>query len=400
MDKKSKWSHEFLKSLTFVFSHKHTVDSFSQEQRKEIKKALAQRNGRLIMAISFIVFVHQVFCVVSDIVTGFYQQYAPASSFNMAAEALLIFTTLLSFITVNIFLHNKNYKGIEIYQWIFNFLMLTGFLLYIHSDFARGVTSTSVFFIALIFGFGAIYTLAQTWTFFAFYFLAVLFMDIFVPPLEGVVPLDNLQSLLVLAITPFAALFSASSYWKTARTEYDLKEANLMLEKVSNTDWLTNLPNRRSLYSYVEQNIGGWKKEKRFIAVAVADIDDFKAYNDTFTHIKGDECLVQVAKCFFDFCSRNGGISARTGGEEFCFICININDKAFVEKKMQELLDEVKALKLPSGKGAAHEGLTVSVGVSISTAEKNYSFESHYTKADNNLYEAKRKGKDTFVVSG
>lgn len=400
MDKKGKSPNEFLKSLTYVFSHKHTADSFSQEQTREIKNTLSQRNGRIITSISLIVFVHQVFCVISDMVTGFYQKFAPASFFNMAAEALMIFTTLLSFLAVNIFLHKKNFRGIEVYQWIFNFLMLIGFLLYICSDFMRGVTSTSVFFVALIFGFGTIYTIAQIWTFFALYFFAVLFMDIFVPTLEGVVPIDNLQSMLVLAITPFAALFSASSFWKSARTEYDLKEANLLLEKVSNTDWLTDLPNRRSLYSYVEQNIDNWKKEGRYIAVAVADIDDFKAYNDTFTHIKGDECLVQVAKCFNNFCKRNGGISARTGGEEFCFICININDKDFVEKKMQELLDEIKTLNLPSGKGAAHSGLTVSIGVSISKADKNYSFEGHYTKADNNLYEAKSKGKNTFEVSG
>ncbi len=390
---------EFFKSISYIFSHKKIKNSFTEEQSREIKEALSLRNGKLIIAISLIVLVHQIFCVASDIATDFYGRFSQVSRFNIAAEALLIFTSLSSAITVHFLLQAKKFKAVEIYQWAFNFLILTGFLLYVYSDFARGVTSTSSFYIALLFGFGAIYTLKQTWGFFAYYFTAAVLMDLFVPPIDGALPLDNLQSLLLLLITPIASLFYTSSYYKNMRTEYDLKEANLMLEKVSNTDWLTDLPNRRSLYKYVADNAPLWKKEGKYIAVAIADVDDFKAYNDTFTHVKGDECLIEITNCLAAFCKKNGGFASRTGGEEFCFVCVNIKDKSLAEQKMAELAEEIKKLNLPSGKGATHPRITISMGISISKVSKNYSFENHYTTADNNLYAAKEKGKNTFVVT-
>ena len=100
----------------------------------------------------------------------------------------------------------------------------------------------------------------------------------------------------------------------------DQKKLEATLKQLSTLDGLTGIPNRRHFDEFVERE---WKRacrERVPFSFLMADIDFFKAYNDTYGHLLGDACLKQVAKTLKDSLRRPGDLVARYGGEEFSII--------------------------------------------------------------------------------
>lgn len=101
-----------------------------------------------------------------------------------------------------------------------------------------------------------------------------------------------------------------------------LEEANIKLQKLSITDGLTNLRNRRSFQDELMQSIRIVKRYKQPVSVLLLDIDNFKNYNDTYGHLKGDQALIKVAQ-LLSINVRDCDIVYRFGGEEFAIILPN-----------------------------------------------------------------------------
>lgn len=106
----------------------------------------------------------------------------------------------------------------------------------------------------------------------------------------------------------------------------DVTIVNLQLENIrsrryfqnqSTTDELTGLPNRRAFDRYVSRPFRLQRERRRDFAVVMVDIDDFKAYNDTYGHIEGDECLRRVSAALERVARVHDVFLARFGGEEF-----------------------------------------------------------------------------------
>lgn len=175
----------------------------------------------------------------------------------------------------------------------------------------------------------------------------------------------------------------------------ELSEANQELERLSLTDSLTNLPNRRKL-DYMGQNF--WSQAQRNgqnIMLFMMDIDLFKAYNDTYGHQSGDEVLAKVACILNEYARRPADLVARYGGEEFAMIMSNATIE-HAQKTANLILKRMKDEKITHS-GSPLGYLTISIGISICKPGSNNKLEDLYKQADKALYEAKETGRNRAV---
>jgi diguanylate cyclase (GGDEF)-like protein/PAS domain S-box-containing protein len=155
------------------------------------------------------------------------------------------------------------------------------------------------------------------------------------------------------------------------------------VEAMSRTDPLTGLPNRRSWEEEVGQAIARAQRNGQALALAMADLDHFKLFNDSRGHQAGDVLLVDVAASWRR-ALRATDFLARYGGEEFALLLPDCPpDEAL------RLLDRLRA--------ATPDGQTCSVG--IAHWDRFESAEALLARADAALYEAKRVGRDRVVIS-
>jgi diguanylate cyclase (GGDEF)-like protein/PAS domain S-box-containing protein len=178
--------------------------------------------------------------------------------------------------------------------------------------------------------------------------------------------------------------------------QYRLEET---LRTLSTTDGLTGLANRRSFDESIESE---WRRAQRIgysLAIIMADIDDFKRFNDTYGHLEGDECLKKVALVFKTAVRRAGDLAARFGGEEFVLLLpmTRVNEAGQIA---EEIRLRIEALKMIPKSGAASVRVTISMGVSAAAPKQEVSAEGLLTMADQALYQAKREGKNRVVIAG
>lgn len=177
-----------------------------------------------------------------------------------------------------------------------------------------------------------------------------------------------------------------------ARTA-ELKAANQSLEALSRHDALTGLPNRRYFDELKEIEFRRALRHGTPLAVLMCDVDFFKVYNDTYGHIKGDECLQQIAETLRGVFGRSGELTARVGGEEFVVVLPNLD-----ARQAYDAAQRVRAHL--AERGLPHNGSTVSpfVTLSIGVAELDPSTMDHFDlllqRADQALYRAKHQGRN------
>ena len=168
----------------------------------------------------------------------------------------------------------------------------------------------------------------------------------------------------------------------------ELREKNAQLERLSLTDPLTGLYNRRQLMATLESEVRRSARSSQKFAVMMMDVDHFKTYNDAFGHQAGDEALVKVAAVLRSVV-REVDCAARYGGEEFLVLLPDTGIAAAVE-----VADRIRArLALENFTGGA---ITLSVGVAEFPAHAA-GLDSLIASADAALYHAKREGRDRIV---
>lgn len=175
--------------------------------------------------------------------------------------------------------------------------------------------------------------------------------------------------------------------------EEKLKKAYRLLENLSNLDGLTHIPNRRH---YNEVLKSEWSKslfEKKKISLLMIDIDHFKAYNDTYEHLEGDRCLIQVANTLKSSIDSYGGLIARYGGEEFSVILSN-TDEQDVALLAEKLRQKIEDLKIPHSGSKVSPYVTISVGCSTMTPTEGLTEKEVILRADKALYHSKNNGRN------
>ncbi|MTI81859.1 MAG: diguanylate cyclase [Firmicutes bacterium] len=181
-------------------------------------------------------------------------------------------------------------------------------------------------------------------------------------------------------------------------TTKELQSSNEKLQRLTEVDGLTGIANRRYFNLCLERE---WKRAMRHgetTSLIMCDIDFFKAYNDTYGHLNGDECLKKIAEKLLESVKRPHDLVARYGGEEFAVILPNTdkNGAAFVA---EELRANVKALNIEHKNSDVSKVVTISVGVATLVPELDSSPEILITTADKTLYQAKNEGRDRVKIS-
>ncbi len=176
-----------------------------------------------------------------------------------------------------------------------------------------------------------------------------------------------------------------------------LAEANEELRRLATSDPLTGLANRRRFAEFIE---GEWRRAHRFrrpLAVIMADIDYFKAYNDRYGHQAGDACLRRVAAVLAAVAHRPGDLVARWGGEEFVAALAEtpLDTAAAVAERMRTAVAEAS---LPHT-GSPFGRVTLSLGVAAPIPSDTASWEEAVAAADRALYEAKAAGRNRVTVA-
>jgi len=174
---------------------------------------------------------------------------------------------------------------------------------------------------------------------------------------------------------------------------HDLEEANRTLERLSKTDGLTGVANRRSFDERLDIE---WRRAVRSgepVALALLDVDHFKGYNDGYGHQAGDACLQRVAGALADAVRRPADLVARYGGEEFVVLLPGLGlDEAFAF--VDTLRSRVEAEGIAHAFSSAGPRVTVSAGVASARPRDGGPSAVLVAATDAALYEAKRGGRN------
>ena len=185
------------------------------------------------------------------------------------------------------------------------------------------------------------------------------------------------------ALALYFIIFSALIYivFKLKESRL-LKKANARLETLSSKDPLTNVYNRRYFSDIMDQEFQLAKRSRVSISMLLIDIDNFKDVNDTLGHIAGDDVLIAIGTTINRLIKRNTDFVARYGGDEFV---VGLYDTSL--EGAIEIANSIQvALKdLPT---------TLSIGIYTGIPEGDDSINTFIQKADEKLYESKRKGKN------
>ncbi|WP_374676218.1 diguanylate cyclase domain-containing protein [Ideonella sp.] len=176
-----------------------------------------------------------------------------------------------------------------------------------------------------------------------------------------------------------------------------LSAANRQLTDLSETDGLTGIANRRRFDRRLREE---WQRAQRHgvpMALLLADVDHFKAYNDHYGHPAGDDCLRRVATLLQGCAQRSSDLVARVGGEEFA-VLLPHTGAAEAEEVASRCLQALRRQALPHAASPTAAHLTLSIGVAR-LAGPGDTPDELVARADRALYEAKRGGRDGVVVA-
>ena len=166
------------------------------------------------------------------------------------------------------------------------------------------------------------------------------------------------------------------------KAHFELYRAKLAADALSRTDSLTDLPNRRALIEMTETSL------PRELALAIFDIDRFKAVNDTYGHLAGDAAIRCVGRMMAEDLGPLGCV-ARVGGEEFAVLASDVTIGELA-RRLFDFRDRLSATPIIVGKFAVR--VTISAGVAL--RDDDQTFDRLYSEADRALYQAKAAGRN------
>lgn len=178
-----------------------------------------------------------------------------------------------------------------------------------------------------------------------------------------------------------------------ARMADELTAANRKLERLSMRDGLTGIANRRQFDARLAETWASQARDSAPLALLLADVDFFKALNDSAGHLRGDECLRRLARICERFALDEHDLVARYGGEEFVLLLPGRTlDAAIAQGEALRCAVAQEALVHPASPLAPH--VTISVGVAVLVPSAEASPEQLVAAADQAMYGAKTSGRD------
>lgn len=174
----------------------------------------------------------------------------------------------------------------------------------------------------------------------------------------------------------------------------EIEVKNAMLQELALTDPLTGLPNRRAIEAWAARQLNGAARHGFSFWVALADLDHFKAVNDTYGHDAGDTVLKTFSQLLKSK-SRRSEICGRIGGEEFLFVLTHATKEDAI-RVIERVRAELEATKFNfNGESVT---VTASFGIASFVGTQAPDFNRLVAQADLALYSAKRLGRNRVEV--
>lgn len=176
-----------------------------------------------------------------------------------------------------------------------------------------------------------------------------------------------------------------------------IEAKNRLLEELALTDSVTNLPNRRAIEDWASRQLSGAARYGYEFWVVLADLDHFKAVNDTYGHEAGDTVLKKVAQVLKSH-TRKSEMCGRLGGEEFLFSLSHITE-VNVRLVIDRLRAELAATKFTFGGNSIT--VTASFGAAGFDGDRKHvpNLSQLVSQADAALYSAKRQGRNRVEIA-
>ena len=195
----------------------------------------------------------------------------------------------------------------------------------------------------------------------------------------------------------FIAVKLGDGFSLAIRDITERKQMEIDLSRLAKLDGLTQIANRHYFEQFLHQEWLRNKQDKQPISLILCDVDYFKAYNDTYGHLEGDDCLKKVAKAIDQVIQSPGNLLARYGGEEFIVIMTQTRlvEALQIATKIQTAIRE---LNIPHSQSQVSESLTLSLGISSLVPTENNSSQLLIKLADDALYQAKQEGRNRIIT--
>jgi len=197
--------------------------------------------------------------------------------------------------------------------------------------------------------------------------------------------------------TTISPLFNADGKmigYKALRQDITEKK---IIEKMSITDELSNVYNRRYYNTIFPEILNFYKRDNKLVCFLLIDIDHFKQYNDNYGHLAGDEVIKKFAQCLKQTLQRSDDMIFRLGGEEFGIVFIAENKQKAIEFA-NHIRHNIKNLKIPHEFNSASKYVTASMGLVCHYAKDIKDMDQVFHQADDLLYKSKNDGRDTINI--
>lgn len=157
------------------------------------------------------------------------------------------------------------------------------------------------------------------------------------------------------------------------------------------TDRLTGLKNSRYFGKQLLSLIDKARVENKEVSLIIVDVDNFKDINDRFGHAYGDDCLINLAEVLVQRCNSAHSYAVRLSGDEFAIVMYDARPEELTQA-CRDILTDIQLIDLE-----------VSIGTSVSAINENENAveikEQLFKDADAAMYQAKRRGRNTFVTA-
>ncbi|HEY8537409.1 MAG TPA: diguanylate cyclase [Steroidobacteraceae bacterium] len=183
-----------------------------------------------------------------------------------------------------------------------------------------------------------------------------------------------------------------------SRLRFTLEMTNQRLKRLVAVDALTGIANRRHFDRALQRELRRTRREQQPLSLVFLDLDEFKRFNDTYGHARGDEVLRSVARTLDETFRRGGDLVARYGGEEFAVILPGVDGRR-ASLYAERLRRRIWRLGIAYGASNVADRVTISGGVATVAPSHVVSAETLLLAADRALYRAKCLGKNRIVTT-
>ena len=203
--------------------------------------------------------------------------------------------------------------------------------------------------------------------------------------------------LIAVVFLSMSRLFISINFYAEVQKYIQESISNSLLDTAM-YDELTHCKNRFALKKFLEEKNPIWKAKKTRLLIVMFDIDNFKEYNDYFSHQVGDGCLRNIASAVKAAFPSPSLEFYRYGGEEFLLI-FELEEGQNAKEILESLRCAASELDIKAPPTSLLDHLTISVGGYFSNTNNIFDFEIALNEADANLYRAKADGKNVCYLN-